>query len=256
MAKIQDVDIPHLEFAEAAAPGTPASAIVRIYAKADGLLYSKDDAGTETLVSGGSGGLTDHNHTTGGDGGDLDAPVIDGYAIWNEEAAPSTPGAATVAVYAKSDGLMYSKDDAGVETLMSGGSGGGGTASENHLSGADVTLTNANQFYDGPSLSLAAGTYVVFGHVEVKPNGGNGWVTARLWDGTTDYDTSEGFCETDGGSLPLPLQATFTLGSTTTIKISAACSRAGATMKRSSDQQGGGNPAANLASGLVALKIA
>jgi hypothetical protein len=53
MAKIQDIDIPHLEFAEAAAPGTPASGIVRIYAKTDGLLYSKDDAGTETVVTGG-----------------------------------------------------------------------------------------------------------------------------------------------------------------------------------------------------------
>lgn len=56
MAKIQDIDIPHLEFAEAAAPSTPASGIVRIYAKSDGLLYSKDDAGSETLVSGGLAG--------------------------------------------------------------------------------------------------------------------------------------------------------------------------------------------------------
>lgn len=48
MAKIQDIDIPYLEFAEAAAPGTPASGIVRIYAKSDGSLYQKDDAGTET----------------------------------------------------------------------------------------------------------------------------------------------------------------------------------------------------------------
>lgn len=38
------------------APGTPASGNVALYAKADGLLYSKDDAGSETLVSGGSGG--------------------------------------------------------------------------------------------------------------------------------------------------------------------------------------------------------
>ncbi len=64
MAKIQDVDIPHLEFAEAAAPGTPAAGIVRIYAKADGLMYSKDDAGVETAVSGG-GGLTDPMTTRG-----------------------------------------------------------------------------------------------------------------------------------------------------------------------------------------------
>lgn len=56
MAKIQDIDIPYLEFAEAAAPGTPAAGIVRQYAKTDGLLYQKDDAGTETALGGGGGG--------------------------------------------------------------------------------------------------------------------------------------------------------------------------------------------------------
>jgi len=45
-----------------------------------------------------------------------------------EVAAPSTPAAAKVVTYAKSDGLVYSKDDAGVETLMSSGpAAGGGT---------------------------------------------------------------------------------------------------------------------------------
>lgn len=43
-------------FPEASAPSTPASGNVVLYAKSDGLLYSKDDAGTETLVSGGAGG--------------------------------------------------------------------------------------------------------------------------------------------------------------------------------------------------------
>lgn len=47
-----------IDFDEAAAPATPAAAQVRLYAKADGLLYSKDDAGTETLVSGGAAGST------------------------------------------------------------------------------------------------------------------------------------------------------------------------------------------------------
>jgi hypothetical protein len=36
------------EFEEGAAPGTPASGFVAIYAKADGQMYSKDDAGVET----------------------------------------------------------------------------------------------------------------------------------------------------------------------------------------------------------------
>lgn len=41
-----------------------------------------------------------------------------------EGSAPSTPSANRVVMYAKSDGLMYSKDDAGAETLMSSGSSG------------------------------------------------------------------------------------------------------------------------------------
>lgn len=71
MAKIQDIDIPYLEFAEAAAPGTPASGVVRIYAKTDGSLYQKDDAGLETGLAGGGGGAPDTAPyvTTAADGG-------------------------------------------------------------------------------------------------------------------------------------------------------------------------------------------
>lgn len=38
--------------------------------------------------------------------------------IYDEGAAPSTPTSGTVITYAKTDGLMYSKDDAGTETSM------------------------------------------------------------------------------------------------------------------------------------------
>ena len=49
-----------LDATEAAAPATPASGKVRIYAKTDGRIYSKDDAGTEygPFDEAGSGGLT------------------------------------------------------------------------------------------------------------------------------------------------------------------------------------------------------
>ena len=40
-------------------------------------------------------------------------------ATYKEESAPSTPDSGKVRTYAKADGLMYSKDDAGVETRMS-----------------------------------------------------------------------------------------------------------------------------------------
>lgn len=42
------------EYAEISAPDTPAATKVRVYAKADGKLYSKDDAGVETALGGGS----------------------------------------------------------------------------------------------------------------------------------------------------------------------------------------------------------
>lgn len=47
----------YMDFAEGAAPGTPASGHSRLYVKTDGSFYQKDDAGNETnLASGGGGG--------------------------------------------------------------------------------------------------------------------------------------------------------------------------------------------------------
>lgn len=47
-----------IDFPEAVAPGTPAANNVRLYAKADGKLYIKDDAGTETDLAATGGGGT------------------------------------------------------------------------------------------------------------------------------------------------------------------------------------------------------
>lgn len=72
-----------------------------------------------------------------------------------EVAAPATPDSGKVALYAKSDGLLYSKDDAGAETLVSGGSGGGGTMDDFTVaadSGTPETVA------DGNTLTLAGGT--------------------------------------------------------------------------------------------------
>lgn len=56
--------------------------------------------------------------------------------VVTEQAAPATPAAGTVAIYAKSDGIVYQKDDAGVETSLAGG---GGTTSSG-LSMDDLEL--------------------------------------------------------------------------------------------------------------------
>lgn len=66
-----------------------------------------------------TGKLTQNSTVTLDDTGAITVP---------EMAAPSTPGANKVTLYAKSDGLLYSKDDAGSETLVSGGAGGGSIA--------------------------------------------------------------------------------------------------------------------------------
>jgi hypothetical protein len=50
--------------------------------------------------------------------------TIDAFQF-GEAAAPSTPPANTVIIYAKADGKMYSKDDAGAEVEL----GGGGSSS-------------------------------------------------------------------------------------------------------------------------------
>jgi hypothetical protein len=52
MTRIDLHESSKLTFAESAAASTPASGLVVVYAKTDGLLYSKDDAGAETALSG------------------------------------------------------------------------------------------------------------------------------------------------------------------------------------------------------------
>lgn len=58
MAKLQDIKTPLLQFEEGDAPATPASGVVRIYAKADGKMYAKDDAGSESALGGSASPLT------------------------------------------------------------------------------------------------------------------------------------------------------------------------------------------------------
>ncbi len=242
-----------IPFIEGSAPATPAANRAVLYVKSDGLFYSKDDAGTETLVSGGAGGLTDHNHTTGGDGGDLDAPVIDGYAIWNEESAPSTPGAATVAVYAKSDGLMYSKDDAGTETLMSSGPGGGTITSATADQSADVTLS-ADTIADATSasISLAAGTWLVIGEMCISTT--NGAVIYCLM-AITDGSNTKVFESRTGVSSASPVSmsghAVVTPGSTTTYKLRGQAA-GGGTTKIIKNPEGG----SEIGTRISAIKLA
>lgn len=85
--------------------------------------------GGNTKIDAGQGNISDGILSIGTEPGYNSAIVIgqsgvttkyNGITTVPEQAAPSTPESAYVALYAKSDGLLYSKDDAGTETLVSG----------------------------------------------------------------------------------------------------------------------------------------
>jgi hypothetical protein len=79
--------------------------------------------------------------------------------IVKETTEPSAPDAGYVYVYAKSDGLLYSKDDAGVETAMGGGGGGGNFTSQAFTAQTSVTVTH--NFGDYPVVEIIDNTGAV-----------------------------------------------------------------------------------------------
>jgi hypothetical protein len=117
---------------------------------------------------------------------------------------------------------------------------------------ADVTMTNANQFYDGPSFSLTAGSYLLNSVVTLTRAGGAADFTAKLWDGTTVRASAEGSTAAAGDFVVIPLVAAFALTATATMKVSVASTLATNVMKAAATDNGAGNNASNL----VAVQIA
>lgn len=85
---------------------------------------------------------------------------------------------------------------------------------------ADVALNNIANFFDGPSVSLAAGTWLIVGTVLVTDTAGLAGVIAKLWDGTTVESSDQ---VTIGGANyneTITLAGVVSPGTTTTYKIS------------------------------------
>lgn len=181
-----------INFTERAAQAdTPATGDWRLYFKSGGL-YTLDDAGTETLVAAGSGAnaalsnlaavaintslISDTDSTD--DLGSTSVYWRNAYldtAYFTEQAAPATPAAAKVVIYPKADGLMYSKDDAGVETLMSSGASGITASSTD-------TLTNKTIDADGTGNVITN-----IGSSEVKAELITGLAADATPDSAADY---------------------------------------------------------------------
>lgn len=95
---------------------------------------------------------------------------------------------------------------------------------------ADVQLTVTSTWYNGPSVSLWAGTWLVIGHISF-------WrttTTATIWfgritDGTTHHASSQAYTPSVAGTgANVAMTAIVTLTGTTTIRLQGTTS-AGAT---------------------------
>lgn len=118
------------DYPESASPATPSSGHVRVYAKADGNMYQKDDAGTETSLAGGGSG----------------APTTATYITQTPDATLSAEQALSLL----STGLMKVTTTTGVVSSVAAPSGAvvGDTDSQTltnkTISGASNTLSNVN----------------------------------------------------------------------------------------------------------------
>ena len=128
---------------------------------------------------------------------DIETIELDGLNF-AEVAAPSTPSAASVIVYAKSDGKLYIKDDAGTETDLTAGASGASNLASGRvvLSSGDLTTTSGT-FVDATGLSITITTgarRVLLGFTaQVYNNNTAGAVFLTFAvDGTDQGDTSFG----------------------------------------------------------------
>lgn len=76
--------------------------------------------------------------------------------------------------------------------------------------GADVLLNNTANYFDGPSLTLGPGKWLVTGKVTVNDANANAGILAKLWDGTTVYDSGANTHPGATNYIPIPLTAVIT----------------------------------------------
>jgi hypothetical protein len=117
----------------------------------------------------------------------------------------------------------------------------------------DVTMTSANTFYDGPSLALGVGTWLIRSAVTITLGGTLAALTAKLWDGTTAYAGVE--VKNAASTVACLYPGTIvTLAAAATLKVSAAATATGCFIKATAPDNGTG--ITNMASYLTAMRLA
>jgi len=151
--------------------------------------------------------------------------------------------------------LAAGLDPDGVPHVLSvdedGNLGGGSLTSEMNQLVADVTMTNANQDYDGPSISLGEGTWLVVASVHFHNNvaGANSMIT-KLFSGATLKAAGEASVPASG-VMQQTLTAIIVLIGTTTVKATVRSTGTGGLIKAATT-----TGSATGASTLSALKVA
>jgi hypothetical protein len=118
-------------------------------------------------------------------------------------------------------------------------------------------MTTGGVYYDGPSRSFAAGTWVIL-YKLLFGNGGSAKneFTVRLWDGTTIYDESmnDNTATSAGGYVTeVSGMAVVILTTTTTLKLSATADHSGCVMEQDATFS---SSSTHTASRMVGMKVA
>lgn len=210
---------------EATTVDTPDTGVMAVYVKADGKVYTKDDAGVERTATGGASAVDSVNGQTG-------VVVLD---------ATDVGAAATSHTHAISDVTnLQTSLDAKNATL---------TAAVNEASG-DVTMTNANTFYTGASLSLAAGTYILFAAISCsRANTTATSYTARIRNATDNavlVSAIQAMPSLNPHYLTITMMHIITIAGTKTINVDAAANQAGCVIRAAAQVNGQGNNATYL----------
>ena len=155
-----------------------------------------------SLTPGGSSGDVQYNNGSGG----LSAEAAFNYDATNDilsipdlrlgtdkfirldehSSAPGTPAAGNVSVYAKADGLVYGKDDAGTETALSNAAAAGGGGPD---PGGRLTLTTATPVMVSDVSNSTSIFYALYKHDQVPIYNGTAWTMTtftELTNTTTD----------------------------------------------------------------------
>lgn len=107
-----------------------------------------------------------------------------------------------------------------------------------------VTMTSANTFYTGPSITIGTGKWLIIGSVNVNLNNAAN-ITAKIWDGTTNYASGE--VQVGAGyNQQLAMVCLVTLSGSHTVRVAVAASATGCTINATCSDNAAGATASTI----------